>query len=87
MEEIATVEIILSVSVSMEDDMCGVRLSLPVAEVYKSVPVIIDFTDNAKIAIKDAIDGDDSQVLIVKAERGDALGIYMICKSIRILTI
>ena len=74
MEEIATVEIILSVSVYMEDDMCGVRLSLPVAEVYESVPVIIDFTDNAKIAIKDAMGGDDSQVLIVKAERGGCSG-------------
>ena len=74
MEEIATVEIILSVSVYMEDDMCGVRLSLPVAEVYESVPVIIDFTENAKIAIKDAMGGDDSQVLIVKAERGGCSG-------------
>ena len=53
----------------MEEDMCGVRLSLPVAEVYDSVPVVIDFTDDAKIAIKDAMGGDNSQVLIVRAER------------------
>ena len=58
----------------MEDDMCGVRLSLPVAEVYDSVAVNIDFTDDAKIAIRDAMNGDYSQVLIVKAERGGCSG-------------
>ena len=52
MEEIATVEIILSVSVYMEDDMCGVRLSLPVAEVYESVPVIMILLIMLKLQLK-----------------------------------
>tara|TARA_B100000003_G_scaffold100045_2_gene89588 strand:- start:2022 stop:2456 length:435 start_codon:yes stop_codon:yes gene_type:complete len=74
MDKIPTVEILLSLRKVMEEDMCGVRLSLPVAEVYDSVPVVIDFTDDAKIAIKDAMGGDNSQVLIVRAERGGCSG-------------
>tara|TARA_B100000287_G_C20346503_1_gene667973 strand:- start:290 stop:724 length:435 start_codon:yes stop_codon:yes gene_type:complete len=74
MDKIPTVEILLSLRMVMEEDMCGVRLSLPVAEVYDSVPVVIDFTDDAKIAIKDAMGGDNSQVLIVRAERGGCSG-------------
>ncbi|HJL55094.1 MAG: iron-sulfur cluster assembly accessory protein [Candidatus Thalassarchaeaceae archaeon] len=59
------------------DDLCGKKLSLPVTTHFDTVGVTIDFTEEAKIAIRSALNGDEgTHVLIVSADSGGCSG-YM----------